>query len=120
VEISSPSVDNHGERSVAVLGPRGGTPAIRWDSDPWIVVSAVARRCDLSPESVRSGARSREVVRARRLALLAWIYLGRDQKTMAAVLGISEAAASMLVRDRAACAALDVIAQTIAEKSKTT
>ncbi len=62
------------------------------------VVKTAAREFLLAEDDVRSTSRRREVVAARRLALLVWSReLGQPQAEMAVALGISESAASQLL-----------------------
>jgi len=66
---------------------------------PAVVISRVAECLGLRPESLRSRARVRALVEARRLALAVWVLaIGGRQRSMADALGLSESAASQLLR----------------------
>jgi putative transposase len=71
----------------------------RWDGELTDVLSAVTSVSGIEPDRIRSTDRSRTVVGARRVAILAGTrYLGRTLSEMAAVVGISTSSASRLVR----------------------
>ena len=77
----------------AIYAPR------RWDGPITDVLDFVTRLSGIEPERIRSSDRSREVVGARRVAILAGTrYLGRTLTEMAQVVGISTSSASRLVR----------------------
>jgi len=77
----------------AIYAPR------RWDGPITDVLDYVTRLSGIEPERIRSSDRSREVVGARRVAILAGTrYLGRTLTEMAQVVGISTSSASRLVR----------------------
>ncbi len=77
----------------AIYAPR------RWDGPITEVLDFVTRLSGIEPERIRSSDRSREVVGARRVAILAGTrYLGRTLTEMAQVVGISTSSASRLVR----------------------
>jgi putative transposase len=77
----------------AIYAPR------RWDGPISEVLDHVTRLSGIDPERIRSSDRSREVVGARRIAILAGTrYLGRTLTEMAQVVGISTSSASRLVR----------------------
>lgn len=77
----------------AIYAPR------RWDGPISDVLDHVTRLSGIEPERIRSSDRSREVVSARRIAILAGTrYLGRTLTEMAQVVGISTSSASRLVR----------------------
>jgi len=77
----------------AIYAPR------RWDGPITEVLDYVTRLSGIEPERIRSSDRSREVVGARRVAILAGTrYLGRTLTEMAQVVGISTSSASRLVR----------------------
>ncbi|HWM87503.1 MAG TPA: hypothetical protein VNO33_16735 [Kofleriaceae bacterium] len=77
----------------AIYAPR------RWDGPISEVLEHVTRLSGIEPERIRSSDRSREVVGARRIAILAGTrYLGRTLTEMAQVVGISTSSASRLVR----------------------
>jgi putative transposase len=77
----------------AIYAPR------RWDGPISDVLEYVTRLSGIDPERIRSSDRSREVVGARRVAILAGTrYLGRTLTEMAQVVGISTSSASRLVR----------------------
>ncbi len=66
---------------------------------PAVVIAKVAECLDLRPEALRSRARVRALVEARRLALAVWVLaIGGRQRSMADALGLSESAASHLLR----------------------
>lgn len=77
----------------AIYAPR------RWDGPITEVLDGVNSVSGIEPERIRSSDRSREVVGARRVAILAGTrYLGRTLTEMAQVVGISTSSASRLVR----------------------
>lgn len=77
----------------AIASPR------RWDGELTDVLNAVTEVSGIDTDRIRSTDRSRTVVGARRVAILAGTrYLGRTLSEMAAVVGISTSSASRLVR----------------------
>jgi hypothetical protein len=97
----------------------------RWDGPISEVLDHVTRLSGIDPERIRSSDRSREVVSARRIAILAGTrYLGRTLTEMAQVVGISTSSASRLVRTdpaklvRAAAEAERVAEMLISEASQ--
>ena len=77
----------------AIYAPR------RWDGPVSEVLDGVTTVSGIDPERIRSTDRSREVVGARRVAILAGTrFLGRTLTEMAQVVGISTSSASRLVR----------------------
>jgi len=77
----------------AIYAPR------RWDGPVSEVLDGVTSVSGIEPERIRSSDRSREVVGARRVAILAGTrFLGRTLTEMAQVVGISTSSASRLVR----------------------
>ena len=66
--------------------------------DAAALLATVATYTGLAPERVYSTTRQREVVAARRAALLAWSLLGQPRTEMAAALGLSDGAAAHLLR----------------------
>lgn len=95
---------------------RPHTPMYRdWNGSPRTVLDACARASGVSENEARSKTRRRQVVAARRLALLVWTrYLGGAQVDMAATAGISAAAASQLLSRPEAVSSLDGVAERIA------
>jgi hypothetical protein len=81
------------------------------------VLKSAAREFSLDEDDVRSTSRRRDVVAARRLALLVWSReFGRPQGEMAAALGISESAASQLLGRESAAAELALRAGDVARE----
>lgn len=77
----------------AIYAPR------RWDGPVTDVLDGVTSVSGINQDRIRSSDRSREVVGARRVAILAGTrYLGRTLTEMAQVVGISTSSASRLVR----------------------
>jgi hypothetical protein len=77
----------------AIYAPR------RWDGPVSAVLDGVTSVSGIDPDRIRSSDRSREVVGARRVAILAGTrFLGRTLTEMAQVVGISTSSASRLVR----------------------
>jgi putative transposase len=77
----------------AIYAPR------RWDGPIDEVLDGVNTVSGIEPDRIRSSDRSREVVGARRVAILAGTrFLGRTLTEMAQVVGISTSSASRLVR----------------------
>ncbi len=71
----------------------------RWDGTAEHVAILVEHATGISVARMRSPERSRDVVRARRLALLVWTdHLGREQQTMSAFLGMAVSSGSALLR----------------------
>lgn len=71
----------------------------RWRGSIHELLKQVAVVTHVSSRRLRSRSREREVCRARRLAVRAWVdYLGRPLKEVAVALGISSAAASKYLR----------------------
>ena len=95
----------------AIYAPR------RWDGPITDVLDYVTRQSGIEPERIRSSDRSREVVGARRVAILAGTrYLGRTLTEMAQVVGISTSSASRLVRtDQAKLMRASAEAERVAE-----
>jgi hypothetical protein len=95
----------------AIYAPR------RWDGPITEILDHVTRLSGIEPDRIRSSDRSREVVSARRIAILAGTrYLGRTLTEMAQVVGISTSSASRLVRtDAAKLARASAEAERVAE-----
>ena len=95
----------------AIYAPR------RWDGPITEILDHVTRLSGIDPDRIRSSDRSREVVSARRIAILAGTrYLGRTLTEMAQVVGISTSSASRLVRtDAAKLARASAEAERVAE-----
>jgi REP element-mobilizing transposase RayT len=117
VETTSPSMTKEGEHAFGILAPSGMLLRPRWSGDPRRVIALVSQYMGAPVERIASALRQRDIVTARRLALLTWVgYLGRDQKTMAALVGISGSAASHLLADHAGCAGLAEKAEFVAQQ----
>lgn len=90
----------------------------RWPGPPEDALAAIAAELGVSLEELQSHDRRREVVGARRLALVLWSrHLGHPQSTMARLLGISAASACRLIRSvRGEAALRDDRAGSVAER----
>jgi hypothetical protein len=85
------------------------------------VIKAAAREFFLAEDDMRSTSRRRDIVAARRLALLVWSReLGRPQAEMAAALGLSDSAASQLLGRTSAVAELAARAGDVARRRLST
>jgi REP element-mobilizing transposase RayT len=94
LEVSSPLV-REGAREVAVVSRAVPVVRPRWPGAPEVVRALVERHTGVTGLAGR--ARTVLVVEARRLAMRVWTGpLGREQRVMAAALGLSQAAASRL------------------------
>jgi hypothetical protein len=93
------------EAGAGVLGARGNGIEIfarrhavlpaAWNGGAPDLLLAVSRMTGLAPDTLRSRSRRPRIVRARRLALVAWsVLLGRRQSELLALLGLSSAAGS--------------------------
>ena len=97
----------------AISAPR------RWDGPIDDVLDEVGRLSGIEPARIRSSDRSRDVVGARRVALLVGTrHLGRTLAEMAQVVGISASSASRLARStparlNAACLQAERVAETL-------
>jgi putative transposase len=98
VEISSPQVDGP-QTQLTLLAPPAAVLRPRVEADPLDVIAAAARYLGVPLDDVRSRNRTRQVVNARRLALLVWTnHLGNTQSSINPVVGLGAQAASQLLR----------------------
>lgn len=113
-------IESRVERLESTYGilARPHTPMYRdWRGSPRAVLTACAGTQRVTEDDARSKSRRREVIAARRLALLVWTrYLGRSQVAMAATLGISRSAASQLLSRPDRVSRLDQAARWIARR----
>jgi putative transposase len=122
IEVTAPKliVENGGatQRRVDLLAQVGLPIRPAWSGEPEAVVRMVAAHRGVCGDAMRSRERRRELVNARRLALLVWVaHLGRGPGAMAVALGLSSGAASHLLnRDLEAVAALGQDAEFLAAK----
>jgi putative transposase len=99
----------------AISAPR------RWDGPASDILRQVGRITGIAPERMCSTERSREVVRARRVAVLTGVrHLGRTLTEMAQLVGITASSASRLVRTNPsnlarACAEAERVAEMLIE-----
>lgn len=76
----------------------GCQPRMRWAGSQDCVLTEVAKRTGITLTQMRSRARTRNIVAARRMALLVWArYLGRPTVEMAAALHVADSSAAKLV-----------------------
>jgi REP element-mobilizing transposase RayT len=100
-----------GDRVTYGVLARHGTPLHpRRQRAPEVVARQAARALRVQLVDVRGRSRYRELVDARRLALIVWRDLGGTQAEMAAFLGLGEAAASRLAGRSRAVALLRPVA----------
>jgi REP element-mobilizing transposase RayT len=97
LELASPRLE--GGRLLYELRCRRHTP-LRADGpvDAATLLATVAAQTGVATERLQSTTRRRDVVAARRIALLAWSDLGQPRTEMASALGLSDGAAAHLVR----------------------
>jgi hypothetical protein len=99
VEVSSPIRGDVIPAQVDVLAPTGTRIARRWPGQAARVVLAASSYLGVDPQRMPTKDRSRDVVRARRLALLLWTtFLGHPQVTIRILLGLSSAGSTQLLR----------------------
>ena len=98
IEIAEPMIRRHAREEYPLMRRAGVAPVVPYRGGPWRVVEIVAAVRGLDIRWLQGRERWRDVVDARRLALLVWRTLGRSVAEMAALLGLSEGAASMLLR----------------------
>ncbi len=117
VELASPVMQANGHLLYPVLHNKEGKILGRWQGKASAVAETVARVCGVTIERMWSPDRARDVVTARRLAMLVWTnYLGREQHTMSSFLRLSASAGSALIRrDNDSIAALAAEARMVAE-----
>jgi hypothetical protein len=101
VELASPVVtrgpDSLEFKTPAVIRP-GCHPSLNWQGMQDSVLEWVAESTGVACVEMRSRARVRRVVRARRLAMLVWArYLNRPAVEMAAALCIADSSAAKLI-----------------------
>ncbi len=88
-----------------------------WRGNPDVVLELVASETQIDLRLIKSKARRRDIVRARRLSVLIWYrYLGRSLKQIAEPLSISLSAASQLLTNTKAIEALAPAAIRIANR----
>lgn len=96
VEVSGPRIGLERSSYDVVVRPNA-TLFVKRDLTADQVVAMVAALENVDVSAICSRIRTRPVVHARRLALLAWRRCAQKQSEMAAVLGLSQSAASTLV-----------------------
>jgi putative transposase len=85
--------------SVELVAARSSRARPRWPGPPTEVLEAVAQHVGVPTDAMQSRDRTREVVKARRLALFVWSReLGHPQSTMARLLGLGASSACELLR----------------------
>ena len=88
-----------------------------WSGDAARVLQVVAEETNIDLFLLKSRARRRDIVRARRLSLIVWSrYLGRKMREMSDLLSISPAAGSHLLRDQSAIVQLESDAAKVASR----
>jgi hypothetical protein len=101
VELASPVVgqrDGALEVRVPHVSPDGCSPRAHWVGSQDGVLTAVAKRTGVTSAQMRSRARTRNIVGARRLALVVWSrYLSRPTVQMAAALCLADSSAAKLL-----------------------
>jgi hypothetical protein len=101
VEIAAPSVLQRHESfevDTPIVAPEGCVIRQHWSGPPDAILSAAARAAGTTLSQLCARGRTREVVAARRLALLTWSrYLSRPVVHMARALGIAESSAAELI-----------------------
>ena len=98
IELSDPVLLEEARHGLAGLEDTPLRP--RWEGSAQGVLSLVETQTGVPVDRMRSRDRARNVAAARRMALLAWEWLGRRQVEMSSVLGISQASATNLKRRR--------------------
>jgi hypothetical protein len=101
VEVSTSFVCPGGGQSRLVIVPSNAPLRNRWPGSPDEVLRVVSAELGVDEELVRSGARARELVEARRVALDVWSHgLGRPRSSMCSFLGLSRQGGSYLLLKR--------------------
>ncbi len=101
VELAGAREGVGGALSHDVVAKPGALLRERWLGPPSLVVDVAARHLGMPATRMRSSERSRDVVAARRVVLVAGVrYLNRGVYEMASTLGISGQAAGQLLRPR--------------------
>ncbi len=99
-------------RPMAALVPR-------WRGTVTTLLDAVSRETHVPVAEIRSKTRRRDVVRARRLALLVWTArFGREQGELASAVGIGPAAASQLLSRTGPLRALAEVADRVERRAR--
>ena len=100
VELGSTALE--GDEYFCDVRAREATPIrVPWPGGPDRLLRLVADESGIAIDALRSRGRRREVVEGRRLALGAWVRLGRPLVEMSSALGISQSAATQLVHSMA-------------------
>ncbi len=97
-EIAGPAVDAAGQTSVDIRVLT--TATVRLPAGVEDILEATAEETGLSRGDLCSTSHVKEIVHGRRLALLAWRQCGGRQIDLASTLGISNSAATFLVRSK--------------------
>jgi hypothetical protein len=97
IECTWPTTEPPSRLAWTLLTPRNRLPV--WPGDPEEVVGLVAGVYGLDVSKVGSQVKDRTVVELRRVVLHLWTgHLGRSQREMAPLLGLSSSASSQLLR----------------------
>jgi hypothetical protein len=101
VELASPEVALRGgllEVGARAVVPPHCEPRPCWNGTANTVLQAVSEYTGIAPQQLRSRTRVREIVAARRLALVTWTHhLGRPTVQMARALGLADSSAAQLL-----------------------
>ncbi len=117
IELTA-SVEAAGSRYEIMARPMAALVP-RWRGTVPTLLEAVSRETRVPLSEIRSKTRRREVVRARRLALLVWTArFGRDQGELASAVGIGPSAASQLLAKSGPLKALEGVADRVERRAR--